>query len=182
MSFERLLELLALRHDPAGDSELTVEQNTELEELLAQRRRGQFAAVVHPNCCAAIQKYPLLTFRVKYPESDSATASGKWAVRVDEGFWYDYYTEDLSKYIGEMPEPEYCPFCGTHVPKMVRKDPPPPHVCRVTDGGYYCDTCKQRLNECICDPPSAAFEPYIEPPMKTIPNNKPPFESDPDEP
>lgn len=65
--------------------------------------------------------------------------------------------------IQTMPEPTHCPFCGTPLPKMVRKDPIPPHICRVTDGGYYCDTCKQRLNACICDPPEAAFEPEPEP-------------------
>jgi hypothetical protein len=182
MSFERILELLALRNDPAGDSELTVEQNTELEELLSKRRRDQFSAVVRPNCCHAIQKYPVLSFVVNYHESDSITASGKWHIGTSDSFWYDFYTEDLTKYIEDMPEPEYCPFCGTHVPNMVRKNPPPPHVCRVTDGGYYCDTCKQRLNECICDPPSAAFEACVDQPLKTIPNNGPPFENEPNEP
>ena len=103
-------------------------------------------------------------------------------LRVGENFWYDFGTGDLSKYIEGMPNPEYCPFCSYPLPKMVRKEPPPPHICRVTDGGYYCDTCKQRLNECICDPPGAAFEQYIEPPATTVPNNLPPFENESDEP
>jgi len=57
-----------------------------------------------------------------------------------------------------MPEAKFCTFCGEALPKMVRKATPPIPLCIVTDGGYYCDTCKQRL-PCTCLPPSAAFEP-----------------------
>ena len=176
MSIERLLELLAL--GPDGRSQ---DQENEFEELSDQRRQAQTAAIPRPTCCEAIQKYPVLTFSIN-DEGDTKTGTGRWRLRVGENFWYDFGTGDLSKYIEGMPNPEYCPFCSYPLPKMVRKDPPPPHICRVTDGGYYCDTCKLRLNECICDPPAAAFEQYIEPPATTVPNNLPPFENEPDEP
>jgi hypothetical protein len=176
MSFERILELLAL--GPDGRSQY---QEREFDELWEKRRSEQFAAVPRPTCCEDIQRYPILFFSVNRGKDDTSKDSGRWQIRVSEGFWYDFHVGDLDSYITGMPDPEYCPFCGTHVPKMVRKDPPPPNICRVTDGGYYCDTCKLRLNECICDPPAAAFEIYIEPPLKTLPNNQPPFERDPDE-
>ena len=182
MSFERILELLALRDSP-GDSELTVEQHVELEKLLGQRLRDQVAAVPRPNCCDAIQKYPVLNFVVnRGGGEDTSTADGKWRIILGEDFWYKFYIGDLGDYIVGMPDPEYCPFCGANVPKMVRKNPPPTNICRITDGGYYCDNCKLRLNECICDPPGAAFETCIEPPLKTIPISKPPFESESNEP
>lgn len=52
---------------------------------------------------------------------------------------------------------KHCPFCGTKLPKVeVDTDPPQP-LCVVTDGGYYCDTCKERLNACECNHPAAAY-------------------------
>ena len=153
MSFERILELI---HNPEGRTE---EEDLELERLYSERRREQFAAVVRPTCCEAIQKYPVLSFVVHHDEGDTSKANGHWHIRVSEKFWYDFHVGDLDAYMLGMPEPEYCPFCGTPVPKMVRKNPPPPHICKVTDGGYYCDTCTERLDGCICDPSAAAFEP-----------------------
>jgi hypothetical protein len=165
MSIERILELL--------HKNISEEEEVELDKLMGQRRKEQTAAVPRPSCCAAIQKYPVITFSVN-DDDDTATAEGSWRIRVGERFHSDFFTGDICEYISGFPNPEYCPFCGSTLPNMVRKDPPPPNICRVTDGGYYCDTCKERLNGCICDPPAAAFEP--ERPLKTIPTNRPPFE------
>lgn len=35
----------------------------------------------------------------------------------------------------------------------------PADTCVVLDGGYYCDTCKERSRECNCLPPTFAWEP-----------------------
>lgn len=176
MSIERLRELLAI-----GPADRTKDQDTEFDELWGVRRREQAEAIPRPNCCDAIQKYPVITFVVGIG-GDTTENQGHWRTKVEEGFWYKFYTGDLTRYLKRMPDPEYCPFCGTHVPNMVRKNPPPPNICRVTDGGYYCDTCHERLDGCICNPPESAFEPCIEMPLKTIPNNGPPFETEPNEP
>ena len=66
---------------------------------------------------------------------------------------------DPNYYAGAYPEPKFCPYCGTALPKLVRKKPMPKNICRVTDGGYYCSTCRERLDNCLCDPPASAFEP-----------------------
>lgn len=47
---------------------------------------------------------------------------------------------------------KHCPFCGTPVPEIEKLTVDVP-ICTVTDGGYYCDTCSKRLNECKCYPP-----------------------------
>lgn len=177
MSFGRLRELLDL--GPDGRSS---EQEQEFDRLMDQRRREQKASIPHLNCCDAIQEYPVITFAVRIGDGDTSKASGHWMVRVDDRFWNEYEGGHYVEYIKGMPEPEYCPFCSSTLPKMTRKNPPPPNICRVTDGGYYCDTCHERLDGCICDPPSAAFEPCFEEPLKTIPTNRPVFEDDPDEP
>ena len=141
MSFERLRELLDL--GPDGRSE---EQEQEFDRLMDQRRREQKASVPHLTCCDAIQEYPVITFSVRIGDGDTSKASGHWRVRVDDRFWNEYEGGHYVEYINGMPEPEYCPFCSSELPKMARKNPPPPNICRVTDGGYYCDTCHERLD------------------------------------
>lgn len=176
MYFTRLRELLDL--GPDGRS---FEQETEFEYLMSQRRLEQKDAIPHLTCCEAIQEYPVITFIVPIGKDDTSKAPGRWVVRVDERFWNEYTGGHFREYVEGMPEPEYCPFCSSEIPKMTRKNPPPPDICRVTDGGFYCDTCHERLDGCICDPPSAAFEPCISEPLKTIPMNIPAFEDDTDE-
>lgn len=168
MTIERLRELLALGH------RRSTEEEQEFEDLLRNRRQEQRDAIPRPTCCAEILKYPVITFSIKnsYGCRDTNKAEGHWHFRVGESFWYDFGVGDLSEYITGVPDPKYCPFCGTPVPKMVRKNPPPPNICRVTDGGYHCDICHERLDACICDPPSAAFEPCSEDPLRGIPDEQ----------
>jgi len=52
-----------------------------------------------------------------------------------------------------VPAPiEHCPFCGKKVPEVVKNPCPPPWICFCSDGGYYCDTCGERLHACGCAP------------------------------
>lgn len=53
---------------------------------------------------------------------------------------------------------KYCPFCGKDLPEIVKVEPPGP-VCKCTDGGYYCDTCGERLMGCLCLKPDKAWGP-----------------------
>jgi hypothetical protein len=176
MSIERLRELLSL--GPDGRSP---EQEYEFDRLMDQRRCEQRASVPHLTCCAAIQEYPVIRFNVPIEGGDTYKASGHWRVRVDDRFWDEYNGGHYLEYVKGLPDPEYCPFCSATLPKMTRKNPPPPNICRVTDGGYYCDTCHERLDGCICNPPASAFEPCIAEPLKTIPTSIPLFEEEPDE-
>ncbi len=52
----------------------------------------------------------------------------------------------------------FCPWCGKKLPELIKSETPPEPLCRVTDGGYYCDTCGERLHGCQCHPPWAAYE------------------------
>lgn len=152
-------------------------EERELDVLWDQRRQEQIDAIPRPNCCAAIQKYPVIKFRVD-KGSDSSLMGGRWIIEVSPSF-LDFCRGGLVEYLEGMPDPEYCPFCSSKLPKMVRKNPPPPNICRVTDGGYYCDICHERLDSCICDPPSAAFEPCLAEPLKTTLMGIPPLEGEP---
>jgi len=53
---------------------------------------------------------------------------------------------------------EFCPHCGTKLPEVRLKTPAPKDVCIVSDGGYNCDTCKQRLRQCKCKSPEFLYE------------------------
>lgn len=85
----------------------------------------------------------------------SSPLSGFWKLRVDIHFQLLFkHTFD------NIPIVRFCPYCGQKLPKMVLKKAPPQnsHLCTVTDGGYYCDTCNERLDACICDPVSILLE------------------------
>lgn len=53
---------------------------------------------------------------------------------------------------------KFCPYCGTKMPEIRLKDSPPVPIREITDGGYYCDTCEERLIGCGCWPTEAKFE------------------------
>ena len=51
-----------------------------------------------------------------------------------------------------------CPFCCTPVPKLRKRKRPPAKFLVVVDNGYYCDTCRDRLNGCACPHPEVLWE------------------------
>jgi hypothetical protein len=61
-------------------------------------------------------------------------------------------------------EAKFCPFCGKPVPPVRKKKKKFKRVARVTDGGYYCDTCRERLDGCRCVPPHFLWEAGVEEP------------------
>jgi hypothetical protein len=111
-----------------------------------------------PQCCLASRKHPAVIFTVAYDEGDSHKAPGYWTINV-----FDKLVQAINPNWakGPLPRPKYCPYCGKALPQMRRKNPIPPTVCRVVDGGFYCSTCRNRLQACLCDPLSFAFEPVL---------------------
>lgn len=54
-------------------------------------------------------------------------------------------------------EVNYCPFCGTKLPKVREKEIKPEPLWTPNDG--YCGTCNRRNGRgCRCNPPEAAYE------------------------
>lgn len=70
-----------------------------------------------------------------------------------------YHT--ISMEYGDMPPipapVDHCPFCGKKVPEVVKYSCPPPWIRIISDGGYYCDTCGERLMSCGCSPPETLW-------------------------
>lgn len=106
------------------------------------------ADIPMPTCCDEAKKYPAVRFEVDILGADEPQwkAAGHSFNLREMGF-------------PKSPAAKFCPFCGTSLPKMQRKENPPSPIATCTDGGYYCATCNERLNCCDCRLPESAWEP-----------------------
>lgn len=100
---------------------------------------------VSPNCCPRAKEAVALRYYLKdiYESKGQEDKKPRWTIRD-----LDNKTIDC----------DYCPFCGKKLPE-IRPRQKKMKVCVVTDGGYYCDTCGNRLHACRCPPPEFAWEP-----------------------
>lgn len=108
----------------------------EYDDLISRRLDEIEAAHVRPKCCEPAGKTIRFSLDVGDCEDTDLVKAGRW-------------------HIGEHPV-TFCPFCSRRLPDMRRKSTG--KTCRVTDGGYYCAACNERLQGCLCDPMDAAFE------------------------
>jgi hypothetical protein len=150
MTWERINELI-------NNNNRTDIEEEELEILRADRCGQQSKMIVRPTCCEAAQNYPIVSFIAHNPE-DGSLAEGSWEANINYKFssLFDNYRNYENK-----PSVKFCSYCGKKLPNMVltKKDVSKKHICKITDGGYYCDTCNQRLDSCFCDPQETLFEP-----------------------
>jgi hypothetical protein len=110
-----------------------------------------------PKCCEEQRARPTIMAMIDFgDDDDTSLLEPKWFVARLKTFDTVRYHEDRNAIPSN--EPRFCPYCGTQLPRLVRKKKPPKKLCRVVDGGFYCDNCKERLNECSCYPPEAAWE------------------------
>ena len=153
-----LKRLLELRE--RGESNLTKPEVLEMCRLDTAARKAQQDGILRPTCCKMAQAYPVVTFHVDtYDCKDTNVALGRWRAHMPSELSSDLISSNGINWLRDQPSPKFCPFCAARLPKMRRKDQVPKDVCRFTDGGYYCDTCKERLHACICLPLAAAWEP-----------------------
>lgn len=109
------------------------------DALLDQRQQEIEALRPRPSCCGRAESH--IRFRV---HSGGMLVSDLWT-----GSWC----------MGDVSGLVACPFCCVPLPLMRRKLQSSASLCRITDGGYYCATCRERLHVCLCDPLESAFEP-----------------------
>jgi len=53
---------------------------------------------------------------------------------------------------------KFCPHCGKPMPEIQKRKVPLSPIANITDGGYHCDTCNERLQCCNCWPCEAHWE------------------------
>lgn len=145
-------EILALVRKEDDDS-ITDEEGRRLGKLQVAREAELLDAVPKLTCCDAARGFDAVRFSVEGLD-DQVPERGRWRVREHDG------RDGLRRRrrSEEPPDVRFCPFCAAPVPRTRRMERPPLDLCVVTDGGYYCDTCFERLNGCLCLPPEAAFE------------------------
>jgi hypothetical protein len=108
-----------------------------------------------PKCCKPVQNFVAIYLRFPWDPENDYVGSPEWVLRIDHlgsapGYARDYVRSTSDK-------PLYCPFCGAKLPEVERNPKPPKPVAVITDGGYYCDTCKKRLMVCRCYAPEFAW-------------------------
>lgn len=126
---------------------------------------------VTPGCCDDVEQHR--TIFLEYlqltddeegrEETDMFAGRPEWATRA----WYAHAPGD--KDIGDdgfpaTVEATFCPHCGQHVPEIIERPDVKVPICKVTDGGYYCATCEERLMGCECHPPEYKYQPKPAPP------------------
>lgn len=106
---------------------------------------------VTPQCCEQVEETGSVFLVVpdSFVNGDLATKP-KWGIVAYHPQW-ETTTHILV---------DYCPHCGERLPAVVPVEPKG-KVCLVTDGGYYCETCKKRLSECQCLPPAFRWGPNV---------------------
>jgi hypothetical protein len=145
-----------LKHKQDDFKGISLEQQCKMyhkiKDLLTQQ-------IVRPNCCLAAQHYPSIVFRLN-DYYDTENSDGHWHITLIEPSWDFVFGKDYSGWSDEKPDVKFCPYCGKPLPKMVRTKPGPDQkICKITDGGYYCDTCGERCDNCICDLAESVFVP-----------------------
>jgi hypothetical protein len=154
MNRDRLHQLNLKRRSMGS---LTDAEEEEIDRLYEELRSVKIAATPHPKCCAKALRYRTVYFSVQEVYDVCEPKEGRWRPVYIPMDW-DPNVRDTPWYEG-LPDAKFCGFCGELLPKMTRLKTPPQPLCRITDGGYYCDTCEQSLEACECLPPSAAFGP-----------------------
>ena len=76
----------------------------------------------------------------------------EWYVGVEEAPKWGIKTPQDDISCGKLVEINFCPFCAKKLPKLILNEQIKEPVCSCSDGGYYCNTCDQRLIACTCLP------------------------------
>jgi hypothetical protein len=102
------------------------------------------------ECCAKAKKFR--TVILSYGSQSKAiydlevfdgSLKPKWCTRT--------LPQLAAENFSEIVEVDFCPHCGTPVPEIEPRVTDK-KISRYSDGGYYCDTCKERLSSCSCLP------------------------------
>ena len=95
---------------------------------------------VTPKCCEGVEEGAVVY--LNRLRDENYNEKPHWFVRA----WNHEFQCNSQR------EADFCPLCGKPVPEIERRPDVKVKVCVITDGGYYCDTCGERLMCCKCYP------------------------------
>jgi hypothetical protein len=142
-NLEKLKYLLNL--EATSNNDLSVDEEKELDWLLAIREEEKRKSEPLPKCCNEIVTNPLARLTLK-DSGNSETSGAYWHI-LYESFNNAHFSVQVN----------YCPFCSTKLPKVQRKSPVPEGICISRNDDEYCYSCG-RTRFCLCNPAVAAFE------------------------
>lgn len=103
---------------------------------------------VTPTCCEEVNR--LQTVFIAHKTSYDLNSKVGWYA----------FTFDNEMELHRKVSVAFCPHCATKLPEIeLNPDITDKKICSITDGGYYCDTCKKRLMSCTCLPPTFRYRP-----------------------
>jgi hypothetical protein len=150
-------EILRLEEREQEEDDFTEDESRRLDELRDARGRARFDAFPKLTYCDVARGFHAVAFFADMTY-EAPPEGGRWRMREHDSLGEERRMRDPDWHKKEVPGARFCPFCGALTPEMRLRAKPPPDLCVVTDGGYYCDTCGERLRSCRCLPPEAAFE------------------------
>jgi hypothetical protein len=112
-----------------------------------------------------IKKNPVVRLTINYEDFglDEENTKPYWALfgsgpdmDFEKSLITEYRQEYVCLYVQGI-QITNCPFCFSTLPEVVRNRRIK-KIMKITDGGYYCDTCVERANCCECWMPEAAFK------------------------
>ncbi len=108
---------------------------------------------VTPKCCKEVKENATVYLSFMWPELNKIlfgdlTITPKWYIRS-----WNKEGQSESKTVAK-----FCPHCAKEVPEIELRQTAK-KLCVVTDGGYYCDTCKKRWSHCKCLPLEFKWKP-----------------------
>lgn len=142
------------------------EENAE-DEMMVERDRLAFerSRYITPGCCEPMRRTRAIVVMVddagKNPywylclASNSGRGFSDMGLFADERAWFDaqYKAGTREPFV---PAPSCCMFCCKELPAIVKKAKPPRPLHKDDDG--HCATCEERVCNCACWPPWAAYE------------------------
>jgi hypothetical protein len=105
-----------------------------------------------PNCCENVKYLVSLHVDDSYFTADCKEEHLK--LKNEAPKWKCKESGESNRYF----DVEYCPCCGKKLPKVRLRKNQPKKIVVISDGGYYCDTCGERLTNCWCSPPEHRWE------------------------
>ncbi len=108
----------------------------------------------NPQCCDYAKKYILLRYAEYYTDNPRhfLETIPFWRINGSRPEQEDYIPASEESQI------HFCPNCGKKLPQIKMKEVLPEKVMVISDGGYYCDTCGERLHACTCTHPEEMWE------------------------
>jgi hypothetical protein len=105
---------------------------------------NEFESLVSPTCCSEslTNKSVYLELPESFYEGDLTTPP-TWKMKGHIKFKQIHHRGPVA--------PKFCPFCSKKLPEIIPSNEVK-KIRTVTDGGYYCATCGDRLRTCKCLP------------------------------